>query len=362
MMRKTAVVNLPLHSGSCPKWLFGRMKKLGGVISEIIIDEYGQDEYLRRLADPYFFQALGCVLAFDFHSSGVTTTVCGALKESLNKLNIGVKVAGGKGGTSRKAPDEIERFGDEFNLSTDKIDRLVYSSKMSAKVDTSLIQDSFQLYHHCFVLSEKGKWAVIQQGMNDRYARRYHWISNNIVSFVEEPHNAICSDKKGKNVLNMTAKESREARKVGVDLVRDNPKHLEKYIKKPAQRTLTNFESFTMSPRHIIIDMDKKNIETLRKAYEIQPKTYEELVAIKGVGPKTIRGLALVSELIYGKKASWKDPVKFSFAFGGKDGYPRPVDKKEMDESARILGDAIRNAEIGDKDKLYAIKRLNKFI
>ncbi len=353
---------MPLHTGACPKWLFERMKKLGGVISEIIIDEYGQEEYLKRLSDPYFFQAFGCVLAFDFHSSGVTTTVCGALKDSLNRLDLGVKIAGGKGGASRKAPEEIRKFSEEFSLSSQKIDRLIYSSKISAKVDTSLIQDSFQLYHHCFFLSEEGKWIVIQQGMSDRYARRYHWLSDNVESFVNEPHDAICCDKKEKDVLDMTAKESSEARKVGVDLVRDNPKHLEKYIKKPAQRTLTNFEIFTMSPRHTIIDMDKKNMETLEKAYEIQPRNYEELVAIKGVGAKTVRSLALISELVYGKKASWKDPVKFSFAHGGKDGHPYRVNKRTYDKSVSILRGAIDNAKIGNKDKLYAIKRLNYYL
>lgn len=361
-MIKAGITNLPLHHGKCPAWLFIRMKKLGRVISEIIINEYGTEEYIRRLSNPYFFQALGCILGFDFHSSGLTVTTCGALKESLNKLNIGVKIAGGKGGTSRKAPEEIEKFGDDFNLSTDKINRLIYSSKMSAKVDNTLIQDNYQLYHHCFVLSEKGSWSVIQQGMFDRYARRYHWLSNNVKSFVNEPHDAICCDKKGKDVLNMTAKESSEARKVSVDIVNDNPKHLKKYFKPAEQRTLNNFESLSFGPRHSIINQNKICMEMLQKAYEIQPSKYEELVAIKGVGPKTVRSLALISDLVYGKRASWKDPVKYSFAHGGKDGYPYRINKKHYDKTIDVLRGAINNAKVDDKDKLHAIRRLNDYL
>jgi len=359
-MRK-AVVNLPLHSGKCPRWLFPRMKKLGGVISEIVVDEYGQDEYLRRLSNPYFFQALGCVLGFDFHSSGLTTTVTGALKESVNKLNLGITFAGGKGKTSRKTPLEIENS----ELSTQKIEKLKYSSKVIAKVDSALVQDSYNLYHHVFVFTDKGKYSVIQQGMNDYYARRYHWLSDNIKEFVEEPHSAICCDKKEQDVLNMTAKESEGNREICVDLIKDNPKHLEKYIKRPAQKTLTEFsgdvEEFTFAPRHDIINMNKINMQTLRKAYEIQPKNYEELVAIKGVGAKTIRSLALISDLVYGKRASWKDPVKYTFAHGGKDKIPYPVDRKLMDNNTKLLKNAIRQAKLGENDKINAIKRLAGF-
>lgn len=341
------------------------MKKLGGVISEIIINEYGQEEYLKRLANPYFFQAMGCVLGFDFHSSGLTVTTLGALKESLNKTNLGIKIAGGKGKTSRKAPKEIEIFGEELNLPTNKITELIYSSRMSAKVDNSLIQDNYQLYHHCLILNEKGSWAVIQQGMFSTYARRYHWLSDNVKSFVENSQKPICCDRKEKNVLDMTAEKSEEARKVSVDLVNDNPKHLKRYFKQPVQKTIFDFskgiEELSFSPRHTIISQEEINMRMLQKAYEIQPKNYEELVAIKGIGPKSIRALALISDLVYGTKPSWEDPVKYSFAHGGKDGIPYPVDKPLYDQSITIIKDALQQAKLGNKEKLFALKRLNNF-
>jgi hypothetical protein len=338
------------------------MVKLAGAITEVLVLEFNQDEFIRRISNPYWFQALGCVLGYDWHSSGISTVTCGAIKESLNKLNLGIKVAGGKGNVSRRAPEEIKKFGDLFNLNESKIQRLIYSSKMSAKVDNTLIQDNYQLYHHCFIFNEKGNWVVIQQGMFDRYARRYHWLSDNIKSFVLEPHNAICSDKKEKNVLNMTAKESKEAQKISLDLVKDNPKYLEKYVKGSTQKTLTNFESFTMPPKHTIINMNKRDITMLQKAYEIQPKNYEELVAIKGIGPKTIRSLALISDLVYGESPSWRDPVKYSFTHGGKDKVPYEINKRHYDETTSILRRAIDNAKIGKKEKLYAIKRLNNYL
>lgn len=362
-MRKTGFANLPLHGGKAPPWLFKRMVKLSGAISETLVYEFGQEEFLKRLSNPFWFQSLSCVIGFDWHSSGTTTTTCGALKESLNKLNLGIKVAGGKGNTSRKAPSDIQNISNEFNISTQKTDKLIYSSKMSAKVDNALIQDNYNLYHHCFFLTEKGNWAVVQQGMFNTYARRYHWLSDQITSFVEEPHSAICCDSKNNEVLNMTAKDSKEARNISLDLVKDNPQHLQKYLN-PKQTSLNDFtnstQSFSMFPRHDIIGTGKLNIESLRKAYEIQPRTYGELVAIKGIGPKTIRSLALVSDLIYGKPASWKDPVKYSFAHGGKDGFPYPVNKKVMDSSTQILKDAIKNAKLGGKEKIYAIQRLKK--
>lgn len=342
---KTGVADLPLHYGSCPKWLFPKMKRLGRAVSEIIILEFGKDEFLRRISDPFFFQSMGCVLGFDWHSSGLTTTVTGALKEGLG-TDLGLAVLGGKGRASRKTPQEIENLAGTFPLSSSKIEELKYASRLAAKVDNNCIQAGFVLYHHSFIVSEDGKWCVIQQGMNveSHYARRYHWLSEKVKSFVVEPHLAICCDAKGR-ALNMVAEESEECRKASVDLAKDNPENLKKYL--------------LLDERH---EIDLKSYKGLMNAYEFQPKNYEDLVAVKGLGPKSIRALALISKLVYGAEPSWRDPVKFSFTVGGKDGFPYPVDRETYDRSIEILKTAVENAKIGDKEKLYAIKRLKDFI
>jgi hypothetical protein len=356
-MHRTGYADLPLHYGKCPKWLFPRMKVLSKEITKIIIYEYGQEEFLRRLSNPFFFQSMGCVIGYDWHSSGLTTTTCGALKEAITP-ELGIAVCGGKGKASRKAPEEIERMSEDFSLSTKKSESLVYSSRMSAKVDNTAVQDNYNLYHHCFIFNEKGKWVVIQQGMNssNRYARRYHWI--NVEDFVEEPHSAICCDKRQKT-LDMTAKSSKEARETSVDIVNDN-KNIERFLNR-------NLNDFTGSkslklPAHHGIRLNKQTTIALNRAYEIQPEKYEELLAIRGIGPKAVRALALISELVYGKEPSWKDPAKFSFAHGGKDGIPYPVDRKLMDSSVEMLRNALENAKLGEKDRLHALKRLNEFI
>ena len=356
---KTGTANLPLHPGQCPKWLFPRMKAMSREISKIIIYEYGQEEFLRRLSDPFFFQSLGCVLGYDWHSSGLSTVTCGALKEAINKEEMGIAVCGGKGKTSRKAPSEIEKAADFFSLNEKNKESLIYSSKMSAKIDNTAVQDGYQLYHHCFIFTEKGDWCVIQQGMNsfNRYARRYHWFSN-FSSFIIEPHSAICCDQKEKT-LNMVSKQSREAQEVSVDLVNENIG--QRMLK---QRTLCNFDEKVLSLpyHHDLGRISKSTSLALINAYEIQPENYEELLSIRGIGPKAIRSLALISQLIYGKEPSWEDPAKFSFAHGGKDGIPYPVDRKLMDSSTGMLRNALENAKIGDKERLHALKRLNDFI
>ncbi len=362
-MRKTGVANLPLHSGSCPPWLFPRMKALGAEITQAIVFEHGEREFLRRISNPFFFQSLGCLLAFDWHSSGLTTTVCGALKEGLRESDSSVRVLGGKGKTSRKTPTEIEELGERFPFSTKKILELKKASRLSAKVDNAAVQDGYQLYHHSFFVSEKGDWAVVQQGMNveTRYARRYHWlgesIASRIASFTNEPHSAVCSDERGSAVLNMVARESEQARRASVDLAKE--KNFARRF--AAQKTLYDYEfgELRMGVRHSI---DLKDYRGLENAYEFQPRNYEELLLVKGMGPKTIRALALVSELIYGAKLSWRDPARYAFAHGGKDGYPFFTERKLMAESTRILENAVEQARIGRGEKLAAIRRLKEFL
>ncbi len=275
-MRKVGIANLPLHPGKCPKWLFERMVRLGGAITKAVIIEHGEDGFLKRVSDPFFFQSLGCVLGFDFHSSGLTTTVCGALKEAIKHENLGLAVAGGKGKASRKTPLEIAKMSDVFSLSTKKIDKLKYSSRMSAKVDNSVVQDGFNLYHHVFIFTERGKWSVIQQGLNEnmQYARRYHWLSDDVKSFVEEPHTAICSDIKQKNVLNMVANESKETRKVSVDIVKENPKKLRNTVYSVSRHeNQSTLERWFGKEKPIILSMPKRiNWRAVDNAYNVQPK------------------------------------------------------------------------------------------
>ena len=362
---QTGIANLPLHSGKCPPWLFSRMKNLGREISKIIIYEYGTLELIRRLSDPFFFQSLGCILGFDWHSSGITTTVCGALKEGLNEENLGLQICGGKGKTSLKTPEEIANT--KLSLSNKQINNLIDASKTSAKVDNALIQDGFQLYHHCFFFDERGNWTVIQQGMRegnglkDRFgcngglARRYHWLSENLQSMIIEPHTAICCNLSNPKVLNMTAKESVETQKVSVDIVKEGSIKVKNYLKE--------IKKLDMPMHHEIFncDLSERGLKMIDIAKDYNPNSYEELIKIKGIGPKTIRSLALISDIIYGTQTSWKDPVKYSFAHGGKDGIPYSVNRKLMDENIELLKNAIENAKLGDKEKIWAIKKLNEF-
>ena len=369
-MPKTGVANLPLHSGKAPRWLFKRMVALSKEITEVIIYEYGKDEFLRRISDPFWFQALSCVLGYDWHSSGCTTVTCGALKEAIDPQEFGFAITGGKGKASRKTPFEIEQIGEIYNLSTTAINELQYSSRMAAKVDNTAIQDGYNLYHHVFIFSENGKWTVLQQGMNseNNYARRYHWLSEHIKNFVCEPHNAIVGDNYQEKVLDMTAKQSASTQKISVDLVNDDPRHLRRdwaELTKPYnQKTLDNWMKYECENKSLdyLIMPRSINWQKMREIYDFQPKNYEELLAIKGVGPNTVRALALISDLIYGEKPSWKDPVKYSFTVGGKDGVPYPVDRKAMDESTEFLKISVESANIGNKDKIQALRRLHNFI
>jgi hypothetical protein len=354
---KTGVAHLPLHYGKAPPWLFQRMKSLAREISLFVIDLYGTGEMLFRLSDPFWFQAFGCVLGFDWHSSGVTTTVCGALKEGLKGMEreLGFYIAGGKGRASRKTPLEIE---ETCNRTAMNGAPLIYGSRMSAKVDSAAVQDGYQIYQHTFFFTQAGQWAVVQQGMNEenRYARRYHWFSQGIEDFVCEPHWAVCCDQR-KGGLNLVAQESEGTRQAVVELCHEKPEFLIKEGRKPMELFL---------PREHPIPMEENRLERFEKIftqiYDSSPNNFEELLGIKGVGPKSLRALSLISELIHGIKPSFKDPTRFSFTHGGKDGHPYPVDRKVYDKTIEVLRGAIEKARGGDQEKMEAIRRLGNFV
>jgi hypothetical protein len=333
------------------------MVKLAREITIVIIDEYGPQEMLNRLSDPHWFQSFGCILGFDWHSSGVTTTLCGALKEGLKGLekDLGLFVAGGKGRTSRETPSEIERWSEKLSLDPGP---LIYASRMSAKVDTSAIQDGYQLYHHTFIFTDKGNWTVVQQGMNDinHYARRYHWLSNTVVDFVNEPHTAILSETKGQ-ALNLVASESSSARKTITGIATEQ---------KPVSiiADLKRLKTLELPRRHQIEvnDLHEDSIaKILLSTYERHPENFEKLLGLQGVGPKTIRALSLISELVYGVAPSYRDPARYSFAHGGKDGIPFPVDRRTYDQSIEILSKAINKARLTPVEKREILNRLNRF-
>ncbi len=370
-MYRTGTANLPLHGGKAPFWLTLRMRKLAREIANVMIEEHGTTKFITRLSDPYWFQAFGCVLAYDWHSSGVTTVVTGILKGALSPEEHGIGVCGGKGKTSRKTPSDIEAVGEKFGFSEQTIQQLTYTSRITAKVDNTAIQAGYQLYHHAFLVTKDEKWAVIQQGMSneDRSARRYHWLSENAKNFVVEPHNAIVGVKR-QRTLNMVAKQSENSRKASVDLAKEPTRKLMNLIQattKPInQKSMQDWLPKTDDPwKQTLISLNMPrniNWSTLSRLYEFQPNSYEDLLSVKGVGPATVRGLALVAELVYGEEPSWEDPVKFSFAYGGKDGVPFPVDRKAMDESIQILKQSVEVAKIGDKEKMRSLQRLRRFV
>jgi hypothetical protein len=344
----------PLHGGKAPRWLFQRMKMLARQVIIAVVQEFGNRELLQRLSDPYWFQAFGSVLGFDWHSSGLTTTVCGAIKEGMKGLEqeLGFFVAGGKGRAALKTPENILGFGDA--ISTDP-ERLVYASRISAKVDNVGIQDGYNLYHHTFFFTADGNWAVVQQGMNEmnRYARRYHWLGEEVSDFTCDPHAAICASQVEKNVLNMVAQESEEARRASTLIGRESPDTLVKELRK--------VQTLKLPSRHEVLAQDlhpDRLYKIFLKTYEAQSENFESLIGLRGIGPKTIRALALLSELIYGANLSFRDPARFSFAHGGKDGHPYPVDRKSYDHSIEILKQALAKATIGDRQKMEAIRRL----
>lgn len=369
MISRASIAELPLHYGTTPRWLFERMVKLAHGIVTVIVDEYSTAELLRRLSDAVWFQAFSCVLGFDWHSSGTTTVTCGVLKNAISPSEFGIAVCGGKGQVARKTPHELEKIADLFSFSSAKLDVLKYSSKLAAKVDNTALQDGYQLYHHVIIVTEKGEWCVVQQGLSPvlKTARRYHWLGEKVVDFVNEPHNAIISDLKQKKVLDMTSEKSASCRDASVDIVNDDIRNLKSSIQilpkiERNQKTLDKWLEWC-GDRKVVLKMPFNiNWDALKRAYEYQPRDYEELISIDGIGPKTVRALALISEVIHGAEPSWHDPVRYTFAHGGKDGVPYPVNKRVMDKTIELLTKGIDESKVGKREKLDAIKRLKDFM
>jgi uncharacterized protein len=366
--RRTGSADLPLHGGKAPRWLFDRMSQLAPAVVEALVLEHGHAAVLERLSDPWWFQAFGCVLGFDWHSSGVTTTVCGALKVGLAERapDLGIFVAGGKGRASRRTPDEI---GEQAARASIDADALIYASRMSAKVDSAAVQDGFEVYHHVFVFDHTGSWAVVQQGMreSDGYARRYHWLGSRVNDFVCEPHAAICADRSEAGVLNLTASESGGVRNASAALAREEPERVLAEARRiAATAALPLFDSprLTLPRRHWVDparDVLPRNLpKVLLSTWEASPTDFEALLQIPGVGARSLRALALLSEVVFGEPASFRDPARYSFAHGGKDGHPFPVDRETYDRSIDWLKEAVSRAKIGDGERMRALERLGR--
>ncbi len=351
-MKHSDSADLALMGGSIPKWLFDRMTKLSLAVVESILVEYGREEFLSRMGNPFWFQSFGAVIGMDWNSSGVTTAVMAALKKSVNphSRQLGIYICGGKGKQSLKTPNELLRVGDKTGLDGDLLARF---SKLSAKVDNTAIQDGFNLYLHNFVVSNEGDWTVIQQGMKpeDKSARRYHWHSKNIKTFTEEPHAGICGDNQGL-ILNLVDKNAADNKSGILELLNEKSIHILNEVPK------------MVLPKYCDIkakDVDLKRLGSiLWLAKEAQTTNFEDLLLLKGLGPRTMQSLSLVSEVIYGSAARFTDPARFSFAHGGKTGKPFPVPTKVYDETISVLRKAVDKAKIGETDKQKAIAKLTQ--
>lgn len=386
------IATFGLDYGQCPKWLFDRMVRLSREILEVMLKEYGPDEFIKRIADPVWFQSLGTVLAFDWNASGLTTTLTAALKEAVRgrEKDYGIFICGGKGKTSKKTPQEILTWGHTLNMPFEQAKQLVYNSKMVAKVDNSLVQDGFQIYHHAFFFSYPsaggGSWAVVQQGMNtsEVTARRYHWFSDNLnfhslsgsQSMVIEPHQGIVANKR-KKVLNLVSKNSVPTQNTSVELVNQNFLSLLKDVKllakysaefsqmirignKKQQLTLLNLENKEFRYQPVVNENFLGNRYLQKVLYQLtetKPHSYEDLLSVYGVGPKTIRALALVAEVIYGAKPSYEDPARYSFAHGGKDATPYPVDRQTYDTTIKLINNLILKTKLPISEKTKMLKR-----
>ncbi|MDR4510895.1 MAG: DUF763 domain-containing protein [Nitrososphaeraceae archaeon] len=377
---KRGSINLPLHGGHAPPYLITLMKELASSISKIIIQEQGTIEYFRKLSDPLWFQAFGCVLGFDWHSSGLTTVVTGVLKQALSYEFHEISITGGKGKNALLPKFEIPKLAEKnYNLSSQNIDKLVYASKMAAKVDNSAIQDGYDLYHHVFVFDKNSNWTIIQQGLNKEHkmARRYHWISDNLKSYLIEPHTGIISSERLDTVLDMTSMDSEECRKTCLDLSKSGEKIIKRSVRqilRPSNQSkldlwLTeekrlNFDTKSNNESTIIEEYEmprRLDWKIFDRIYDVKPQNYEELINVKGVGAGAIRALSLIAELLYGTRASWKDPVKFNYAHGGKDGVPYQIARKTYDKSIIYLSEVIKGSELDRKRRLSALMRLSKY-
>lgn len=348
---KRGTADLPLHYGTVPSWLAQRMSLLGGAIAEAIVIEYGRPALLQRLSDPFWFQSLGCVLGMDWHSSGITTSVMNALRKAINYRSeeLGIYICGGRGKYSRETPNQLLDVANKTGLNGNE---LVMHSKLAAKVDNTAVQDGFQLYLHTFIVSKEGEWAVIQQGMNpnERMARRYHWLSSSLRSFMEEPHTSVCGRNQGL-ILNLTDKLAAPTKEGIIELTREKP---DKLIR----------EVSIILPNHHEVKAEDVNLKRLGAALVLAHETnisdMESLLLLEGVGPRTLQSLTLVSEVIHGTPSRFSDPARFSFAHGGKDGHPFPVPTSVYDETIEVFDKAIRQARLGEKDKSDALKNLSK--
>ncbi|HEY2049481.1 MAG TPA: DUF763 domain-containing protein [Caulobacteraceae bacterium] len=370
MVRRAGSADLPLHGGRVPPWLAERMTRLGVVISQAVIHHYGRDELLRRLAHPFWFQSFGAVMGMDWHSSGITTSVIGALKRGLTPLSgeLGLHVCGGRGTHSRKTPSELMGVGDRVGLDGAALGK---TSRLVAKVDSAAVQDGFDLYLHGFIVADDGKWVVVQQGMNEgrRQARRYHWLSEGVTSFVEAPHSAIEGRSQGE-IVNLTDARAAASRRAQLDLLREiGPDGVARELAAlerssppplPAQPTLPHL---TKPAHHDVRAEDvvtRRLHATLAAASAQGPADFADLLLVPGVGARTVQALAMVAEVVHGAPSRFTDPARFSLALGGKDRHPFPVPLKVYDETLNVLKSAVSNARLAREEQLGALRRLDE--
>jgi len=357
-MDERAVATLPLHDGRAPSYLIERMKRMSSAVASIIVEEYGTKTFLERLSDPLWFQALGSALGYDWHSSGVTTVLTGVLREVLSMDSHGVMVIGGKGGMMRLNPAEISVMADAGLISESKARELERASRLAARVDTSAVQAGYQLYHQAIFLDHKGNWTLVQQGMNpsNKTARRYHWIQTS--NFVNDPPESVIGYRRN-FVLNMIDKDSTSARKASLDLVRESTERLMAVYERSRHITLDHFTGRLEVKVPLEVEFPERvNWKAIKSMYENPPISYEELLLFPGIGPATVRAISLLSQLIYGEQLSWKDPIKFSFAVGGKDGVPYPVNREIYDLAIREMEEIAKQTSLDGADKRWMLKRL----